>query len=361
MTAIYDNEKTYMENINYYLENHRYEKKDKDGTITLHLLANGTKTNKRKTLEKYENYKEWNSVKWIKEYCLKYPNPSTAETQLTIFSGFLGFYKMECQLIREMASEKKSEKKDVKRKSNKPVDDNIPLLKKLDEFPDNSHEDLQKKMLITVLLKYPTLRRDYCQIKFRNIDKEIDNFYENGKIEFRSYRKLVDKKDILIRTLDEKDTKLMDKMIKFQVEKYDECDYLFLMNDKNDLKRRLSWLNDNLKDVSESVIGKAYTTGEFRHLYTSNALAKFKKENPDATQRQIMNEIENNAYQMNHSASTAIEEYIENVNVNLDENITTESFCSETVESVVNEKHLVELKNGSKVYLTLDDIIKLSL
>ena len=154
------------------------------------------------------------------------------------------------------------------------VKDYLPVLKEakqsskpvdhldLDENLENklgAIDDLEARCILTLLVKYPCLRSDYCNIKIKNF--EIDeNYFANDTIHFSH---LVKVDNAVIIQLKDEDIKLFHDFI----ETIEDRDYLFRLQNSSSFCK---WI----KKMSIKYFQKEYTISDYRKLYPSKELAK---------------------------------------------------------------------------------------
>lgn len=151
-------------------------------------------------------------------------------------------------------------------------------------------DDLESRIILTLLNNYPVLRSDYNTIKIRDFDEKSDNFYKEGVIFFNKLVKVDNNIDI---KLEEKDKKIIDDYIRTL-----NRDTLFRLTN---ISSFCKWI----KKVSNKYLAKDYTITDYRKIYPTKKLSEAKsvKEFVE-TQKEI-------AKLQNHSVGVQTQYYLQ--------------------------------------------------
>ena len=130
----------------------------------------------------------------------------------------------------------------------------------------------------------PRRSMDYGDLKIRNYNPKVDNYYKNSKLYFNVYKT---SSTYGLQTIDV--PKPLSTLLKKWV-KLNHTDYMLYSTNKNKLS------SPQVSRILNNAFGKAISTNMLRHIYLSNVY----KNVPALTQ------MENLASQMGHSVSTAM-------------------------------------------------------
>lgn len=158
------------------------------------------------------------------------------------------------------------------------------------DFSDvvNQIEDVKDKFTLKLLLEYPTLRRnDYLDIKVKDYDEEVDNYYCDYKIIFNKLVKVPNKTTIEFR---KEDFEIVDKYIETCNEK------LFEMSG--------DWLTEIVKRITKKYLGETFNFQDLRTLFANKALSRC--ESP----KEVLEVQRETAKSMNHSANVNAKFYL---------------------------------------------------
>ena len=143
----------------------------------------------------------------------------------------------------------------------------VEKIKKEKDFDKEKIENTDMnydKFLVNLFTKYCPLRSDLAiDVKLKEIDKEKDNYYENGVIHFNKNNMVKNKiRDIEIK-LDEEDTKFVEEL-------KDKQSLLFETNEKD----KNSAFCKKLKESSFKITGLDLGVNNFRRLYFSKIVSE---------------------------------------------------------------------------------------
>ena len=104
----------------------------------------------------------------------------------------------------------------------------------------------------------PRRSLDYADMKIRNYNKDIDNYYENGKMVFNQYKTFKQYGRVII------DVKIMAPDLNILIKKWmkiNKTDYLLYSSNGNKLS------NTQLYQYNNKIWGKNVSTNIYRHVY----------------------------------------------------------------------------------------------
>ena len=165
----------------------------------------------------------------------------------------------------------------------------------------NQIEDIRDKFTLKLLLEYPVLRRqDYVNIKVKDYDEEVDNYYCDHKIVFNKLVKVPNKTTIEFR---KEDFELVDTYIT-------TCkNTLFDLN--------ADWLCEKVKKMTTKYLGEAFNFQDLRTLYANKALSKC--ESP----KEVLEVQQETAKSMNHSSSVNQKFYLKDTPIPKKDELST--------------------------------------
>jgi integrase len=186
-------------------------------------------------------------------------------------------------------SEKQKEnwitQEELKKKYDELLNKNKSLLKTNDELTNPEYQSLQNLIIVALFyLNEPRRAKDYCDMKIKNIDKNL-NYIKNNNFIFNSYKtaKYTGQEIVPI-----------NKELKFLLNKFiKKSPYEWLLNDSNGEKINNVQLNQRFNKIFE----KKVSVNIFRHSYLSEKY----KNMPE------LNDMIKTAQNMGHSLEQALE------------------------------------------------------
>ena len=231
---------------------------------------------------------------------LEYKNNQTRKTTLSSLFILTGMreYQTEMQSIMKKVNEEyKNQKMNAKQKDNwisvseikekynvLSVDANLMLNKKKILNENIMMEFLLMSFLGGVVIP-PRRSLDYSEMKIRNYDVKIDNYYKANKFYFNKY-KTVKTYGMQILDVPKELNNVLKKWIKINTN-----DYMLYSSNNNKISC------PQITRILNKVFGKKISTSMLRHIYLTDVY----KDVPQ------INKMENLANEMAHSVSTAME------------------------------------------------------
>ncbi len=191
--------------------------------------------------------------------------------------------------------------------------DKETLVKKINELPEDTYLNVQKKFVLKVMADESfVLRGDLINVKYKNYT-EKDNRLIMNTIYFKKMNKKGASNESFI--VKPETLKLIEKLMSYPESQ--ESDYLLFLKTSDGKVPKIP--SDNfckyIKRISKSVCGFDLGINQYRHLFASSTLNESveKLKNGEINQKEFVDEIKASASASNHSLGVHLEHYIKPV------------------------------------------------
>jgi hypothetical protein len=174
----------------------------------------------------------------------------------------------DCKFVNEKYKQQKAspdEKQnwitinEIQQKYNEYLQAVLPMLKNKASINERTIVEFFILALMSGIAGIPPRRSlDYADMKIRNYNKDIDNYYENGKMVFNQYKTFKQYGRVVI------DVKIMAPDLNILIKKWmkiNKTDYLLYSSNGNKLS------NTQLYQYNNKIWGKNVSTNIYRHVY----------------------------------------------------------------------------------------------
>lgn len=282
------------------------------------FIAHKETTSSANTIKSYKNVLTnatkavtdiFNQDKLI-EYINTLENPNTKLMTQKVLHNFLKFNDKPCDKLFAIKNDLNEKLKAVVKepKSKLSSDEMLEIVSKI---PTDTFTNTLEKTLLYILLKESEqLRSDIAYVKYKNFNRDVDSYLQDGIFYFNNTKKLNGKFQI---TLSPESNELVNKLLSFdEIKKFDLV-FPILTRRKNELYKDLSdGLRNFLYVITKNHFNTKFSMNEFRSILGTSTtdVVEDKIKTGEITLKEGIQEVIQQAKNQNHSIETHLQFYV---------------------------------------------------